>query len=217
MNIDQKAPSKTKDTSSVKDLNKKKRNVQKWILLLVVTLISVALDQGTKHWAQVDLQYRPGRHISLIEGYLTFTYVRNPGAAWGFLSKTSSSFRLPFFIAISLVAMTFIVYLFIRLEPHQRLLTIALSLVMSGAIGNFIDRIRYNYVVDFIDFHIGQHFRWPTFNVADIAITCGVILMFIEMFIMPKYRERPEKKHSASPELQTDPPGESKEDHREES
>jgi signal peptidase II len=162
----------------------------KWLVLLLIVLAVVAADQATKHWAQQDLQFKPGRRVQLIEGYLSFSYVRNPGAAWGFLARSSASFRRPFFIGISLVAMLFILYLFIRLEPGQRLLLLALSLVMGGAIGNFIDRVRFNYVVDFIDFHIRQKFKWPTFNVADVAITIGVVFLFAEMFIVPVLQRR---------------------------
>jgi signal peptidase II len=162
----------------------------KWIGLVLITLLVTVLDLGSKEWAQQDLQQRITRRMVLIEGYLNFSYVRNPGAAWGFLAQADDAFRRPFFIAISLVAMAFIFYLFLRLERGQWLLMTALALVMGGAVGNFVDRLRYNYVVDFIDFHIRHHFRWPTFNVADIAITVGVILLFIEMFFLQRYREQ---------------------------
>lgn len=162
----------------------------KWLALLLITLVVCALDQCTKHWAQHDLQVRPGRRIVLVEGYLALSYVRNPGAAWGFLARSNESFRRPFFIGISVLAMGFILYLFRRLERGQLLLMTALSLVMGGAIGNFIDRLRYNYVVDFVDFHVGHRFKWPTFNVADVAITVGVVLLFVEMFVLPRLRRR---------------------------
>jgi signal peptidase II len=162
----------------------------KWLALALVTLVVCALDQCTKHWAQNSLQPRPGRRIVLVEGYLALSYVRNPGAAWGFLARSNESFRRPFFIGISLLAMGFILYLFRRLERGQLMLMTALSLVMGGAIGNFIDRIRYNYVVDFVDFHVKHRFKWPTFNVADVAITVGVVLLFIEMFVLPRLRRR---------------------------
>jgi signal peptidase II len=171
----------------------------KWLALLLVTAAVCGLDQGTKHWAQTELQYRPGRRVELVDGYLNFTYVRNPGAAWGFLARSNKSFRRPFFIGISVVAMGFILYLFIRLERGQRLLLTALSLVMGGAVGNFIDRIRFNYVVDFVDFHIKRSFKWPTFNVADVAITIGVAFLFIEMFVLPYLRKRREKTEFVSP------------------
>jgi len=160
----------------------------KWLALPIIVLICCGVDQWSKHWAQHDLQHRPGRRVTVVDGYLAMSYVRNPGAAWGFLARTHEDFRRPFFIGISLVAMFFILYLFRRLEPGQRMMMIALSLVMGGAVGNFIDRLRYNYVVDFIDFHIRRSFKWPTFNVADIAITVGVVLLFFEMFVLPRLR-----------------------------
>jgi len=162
----------------------------KWLVLLVTVLLLGGIDQWTKQWAQDDLQHRPGRRVTVVDGYLALTYVRNPGAAWGFLARSHENFRRPFFIGVSVVAMFFILYLFRRLEPGQHLMMIALSLVMSGAVGNFIDRLRYNYVVDFIDCHIRHRFKWPTFNVADIVITIGVVLLFLEMFVLPWVRRR---------------------------
>jgi len=162
----------------------------KWIALVIITVVAVGLDQWSKHWAENDLQHRLTRRVTLIDGYLALTYVRNPGAAWGFLAGSHESFRRPFFVTISVVAMVFILYLFLRLQRGQRLMMMALSLVMGGAIGNFIDRIRFNYVVDFIDFHVRRSFKWPTFNVADIAISVGVALLFIEMFVMPRRRRK---------------------------
>lgn len=171
----------------------------KWIALAIITVVAVGIDQWSKHWVENDLQHRLARRVTLVEGYLAFTYVRNPGAAWGFLAGSHESFRRPFFITISVVAMVFILYLFLRLQPGQHLMMTALSLVMGGAIGNFIDRIRFNYVVDFIDFHVKRSFKWPTFNVADIAISVGVALLFIEMFVMPRRRKRAATTPAAGP------------------
>lgn len=162
----------------------------RWLFLALITVAVAAADQATKHWAQTDLQYRPGRRVPVVDGYLALSYVRNPGAAWGFLSRAKGSFRRPFFIGVSLVAMAFILYLCLRLQRGQLLLLGALSLVMGGAVGNFIDRVRFNYVVDFVDFHIGKGLKWPTFNVADVAISIGVGLLFLEMFVLPWSRRR---------------------------
>jgi signal peptidase II len=162
----------------------------KWIVLLVVVTGVVGLDQVTKSWAQDVLQRDLDQRVTVIDGYLALSYVRNPGAAWGFLARSSESFRRPFFLAVSVVAMGFILYLFLRLERGQRLLLAALCLVMGGAIGNFIDRLRYSYVIDFIDFHVEREFKWPTFNIADVAITVGVMFLFAEMFILPFVRRR---------------------------
>jgi signal peptidase II len=165
----------------------------RWIYLLLITLAVGAADQVSKQWAQYDLQ--PVRQQRVLKGYVKFnlTYVRNPGAAWGFLARSDESFRRPFFLVISCVAMVFILYLFLRLLHGQVLLMTALALVMGGAVGNFIDRIRYNYVVDFLDFRVGG-FKWPTFNVADVAITVGVIFLFAEMFLLPWVRRRAQNK-----------------------
>jgi signal peptidase II len=165
----------------------------RWIYLLLITVAVGALDQASKQWAQHDLQ--PVRQQRVLQGYVKFnlTYVRNPGAAWGFLAQSDESFRRPFFLVISCVAMVFILYLFLRLLRGQVLLMVALALVMGGAVGNFIDRIRYNYVVDFLDFRVGG-FKWPTFNVADVAITVGVIFLFAEMFLLPWVRRRAQDK-----------------------
>ena len=108
----------------------------KWVVLAVLVLALCGLDQVTKQWAQDNLQQRPGRSIGLVGHNLALTYVRNPGAAWGFLSSPKyATFRRPFFITISLVAMAFILVIFYYLRPGQRLLMTALSLIMSGAIG----------------------------------------------------------------------------------
>ena len=162
----------------------------KWVVLIAVVLVVVAADQLTKHWAHEELQRRPGGRITVIEGYAAFAYIRNPGAAWGFLARAHESFRQPFFLGISVLAMLFILYIHWRLEPGQRLLLAALSLVMGGALGNFIDRLRFNFVVDFIKVHWRHRYEWPTFNIADIAITVGVILLFAEMLLGPYLRRR---------------------------
>jgi signal peptidase II len=79
--------------------------------------------------------------------------------------------------------MIFILFVYARLERSQKLLAIALALVMGGAVGNFIDRIRFDYVIDFLDVYVGSY-RWPTFNVADIAISVGVFFLFADMVVV---------------------------------
>lgn len=124
-----------------------------------------------------------GAPVSVFDDFWHFRYVENPGAAWGFLAQAESSFRTPFFVIVSLAAMTFILLYFRRTLVHQKLLRFALALVFGGAVGNFLDRIRLGYVIDFIDWHWYTKATWPTFNVADSAISVGVTLMFIDMFL----------------------------------
>ncbi|MBW2733532.1 MAG: signal peptidase II [Deltaproteobacteria bacterium] len=170
-----------------------------WIFLLVVTVILTVADQWSKHWAHHSLRQDHGGSMVIArteEAAFAFSYVRNHGAAWGFLANADESFRRPFFFIISLLAMGFILYLFSRVRLGQRMLALALALVLSGALGNFIDRVRFGYVVDFIDVRYGT-FRWPTFNVADIAISVGVAFLLLESFF-----GNGKKKHPPSSEAQ---------------
>ena len=115
---------------------------------------------------------------------LQLQYAENPGAAWSLFADKSESFRRYFFIGVSIGAITLISFLLHGLTREQGLAAIAFSTILSGAIGNFIDRLRFNYVIDFIDMHPG--FSYPTYNVADIAITVGVILLLIEWLLKGK-------------------------------
>lgn len=120
--------------------------------------------------------------IRVIPGFWNWKYVENPGAAWGLFSGLNDSLRVPFFFAVSIGALLFIGWFFKKLRDDQRLLIWSLSLVFGGAIGNFIDRLHLSYVIDFVDWYIGRH-HWPTFNLADAAITAGVVLLIVDMFV----------------------------------
>lgn len=124
------------------------------------------------------------RQITVVPGFWNHIYVQNFGAAWGFLGGVDEKIRRPFFIGISILAVIVVMGLYRQVQPGQRMLATALSLIVGGALGNFIDRVQYGYVVDFIDWYItvgGDEKHWPTFNVADIAITIGVGLLAIEI------------------------------------
>jgi len=157
--------------------------IKKYSILLFVTAAILALDQYTKHLAVEYL--KNGRIVDVINGYFRLLYVENPGAAWGFLSQTASSFRLPFFYIISALAVLLIVYYFHKLSSNAWAMMISLSLILGGAIGNLVDRIKNNFVVDFIDWYYKNN-HWPTFNVADAAITAGVILMILAILLEKK-------------------------------
>jgi signal peptidase II len=138
---------------------------------------------------------KPGSHCpasSVIDGFFEFRYAENPGAAWSLLATTNESVRVPFFISVSIGAIIFILWFFRRLSDDQRLLTLSLSLVFGGALGNFIDRTRLQYVIDFIHFY-WRGYSFPTFNIADSAITVGVGLLLLDMLLAR------EKKPEAAP------------------
>jgi len=124
------------------------------------------------------------RQITVIDGFWNHVYVQNFGAAWGILGDKSEAFRKPFFFGVSIIALLVIGFLFRSLHNSQWLMASGLSFIVGGAVGNLIDRIQYGYVVDFIDWYItwgGEEKHWPTFNIADVAITIGVVLMAFEI------------------------------------
>lgn len=168
---------------------RRRRSNARWVLLAIVAAMTIIVDQMTKEWAVNQLMQHPVRSISVIDGFLSWTYVENPGAAWGFLANANETFRRPFFFVISLIAMGFISIIFFRLDDRQWLLMAALSLVMGGAVGNFIDRLRHAYVIDFIDVDLG-FYRWPTFNVADMGISVGVGMMLLDMILEHRLQKR---------------------------
>lgn len=120
------------------------------------------------------------RSLTVVDGYWDHIYRRNPGAAWSFMADADETFRKAFFIGTSFLTMGLILWFLYKAEPGQLRLSVALSLVLGGAIGNLIDRIAYGYVIDFIAWHVGDSY-WPTFNIADAVIVAGVVLMAIEL------------------------------------
>lgn len=146
-----------------------------WALAGLVVL----LDQVTKAW--VLATYRLHETLPVIPGWFHLTYVRNPGAAFGLFSGRAEAFRVPFFLAVTAVALVVILITAWRTDASRRWFLAALGLVCGGAVGNLIDRLRWGEVVDFLDVFWKTH-HWPAFNVADSAITVGVILLVLEEF-----------------------------------
>ena len=146
----------------------------KWLALSFVALV---LDQVSK-WA-IDSSMQLYQSIPLVP-YFNLTYLRNTGAAFSFLSEAGGWQRW-FFAGLAIVISAVIGVWLARLKEHETVLAVALSLVLGGAIGNLIDRLAYGYVIDFLDVYY-QTWHWPAFNIADSAITLGVILMLLESF-----------------------------------
>lgn len=150
----------------------------KYRLALTVGSAVLILDQITKALVQHTMSVF--QSIEIIPNFVHLTYLRNTGAAFGILAGGRSTLRMFFFIIVSLVAIGCVLYLLKNLRPGRKILTVSLSLILGGAFGNLIDRLRLGEVIDFIDLHWYQ-MHWPAFNVADAAITIGVILLFIQM------------------------------------
>lgn len=138
----------------------------------------VMLDQITK--IAVDSTFALHQSIPVIEGFFHLTYVRNKGAAFGILAGGPPWLRLSFLIAFSIAAVIFVLITLRRLPPEEKMLTIALTLILGGAVGNLIDRVLRGEVIDFFDFHY-RGFHWPAFNIADSCITVGVALALLRL------------------------------------
>lgn len=122
------------------------------------------------------------RRVEVIPGFWNHVYVRNPGAAWGIFGQRDESFRRPFFFIITILSLGLMGWLYHTTKEGQRLQMWSLSLILAGAVGNFIDRLRYGYVIDFIDWYVvwgGEERHWPTFNIADVWIFVGFVLLLI--------------------------------------
>jgi len=161
------------------------------IFLAVLAVAVVGLDQATKAWAEADLRERPGQSITLLPDHLAFRYARNPGAAFSMFHDWSPRARGAFLIFVAAAAVAVMIWLYRRMPERRRLYEWALGLLIGGAVGNLIDRIRFNEVIDFIDLH-WKNAHWPTFNVADIAIVAGIGLVLLDALL-----QRPQKKPTA--------------------
>jgi signal peptidase II len=141
----------------------------------------VLIDQVVK-WI---VRKKIGLHqlIEVIPGFFNLTHVRNTGGAFGLLAGgASSGFRMALFIGVSLLAIGMILYMYSKVQSGQHGIFAALIMILGGAVGNLIDRIRLGDVIDFLDFYIGT-IHWPAFNIADSFITAGVALFCYYLFI----------------------------------
>ena len=157
--------------------------VRRFAPYLALLTTVVALDQITK---ALLVRFLPLHdYVPLIDGFLSLSHVHNRGAAFGVLSDASLPYQPLLLSALSLAALLAITYYFVRLPTSARLPRLALALVLGGAVGNLVDRIRLGYVVDFIHVYWRQH-AWPDFNVADSAITVGVVLLILDILREPR-------------------------------
>jgi signal peptidase II len=120
--------------------------------------------------------------VEVIHGFFNLVHVRNTGGAFGIFGGEKGGLGSFLFVLVSLIAIGSILFLFIRLREDEKTLSLSLSLVLSGAIGNLIDRLRIGEVVDFLDFYLFSY-HWPAFNIADSAICLGIGLMALELLI----------------------------------
>jgi signal peptidase II len=168
---------------------------------LSVMLTILVVDQFSK-WLvarELDLhEYRP-----LVDGLLSLSHVRNRGAAFGILSDADLPYQSILFAGLSLVALLAIAVYAWRLPATAWLPQLALALILGGALGNLIDRLRLGYVVDFVHVYWRDH-QWPDFNAADSAITIGVTLLVLDILRSPHAESSGKTEIVASPAGRTD-------------
>ena len=154
-----------------------------------IAAVVVVLDQITKVW--VDLNVALGERIE-ITSFFNITKAYNPGAAFSFLADAGGWQRW-FFVAISVVVSIVLIVWLARMTRDERWLAVSISLILGGAIGNnLIDRVIYGHVVDFLQFHWKAEAYFPSFNVADAAISCGTVLLLIMTFFEKGEEPRPD-------------------------
>lgn len=197
------------------------------------TIVLLAIDLGTKMWATDALSVEhpgtpppacehPGRNQRLrsesvvwIEGYMELSYAENCGAAFGLLNDSPSWIRRSVFGVAALAAAIFL-FLFLYRGKGGPLFAYSVPLVVSGAVGNLADRVRLGYVVDFIRVHYDEpfdllwwhfdRFEYPTFNVADITITIGVVLLVLDGFIEERRLKQEKELEKAATEAEEEEP-----------
>ena len=152
----------------------------RYCLLAMLVLVS---DQATKWIAQLSLQ--GAAPIEIIPGFLRFRHVLNSGVAFGLFQESQAAWKPYVFAGMAAVAVVVILIFAARAPSSRRLLQVALAITMGGILGNFIDRVSRGVVADFVEFHIHEVFYWPTFNLADAAITTGIALLLMDTLKNP--------------------------------
>jgi signal peptidase II len=204
---------------------------RRWALLAAIAFTVLAADQVTKFLAVKHLTrtFEVARAETLSEQVSAFVkekhlrerglslgprpvvpvfwshiYAENPGAAWSMFASWPDHVRIPFFHVISVLAIGLIGFYFHKLKSDQRLLQVALALVMGGALGNLLDRFLRGYVIDFIDWHLNDplwvtaRWHWPTFNIADAGISLGVGLIALDTLLVWLEQRRAARRPAAA-------------------
>ena len=155
---------------------------------IVLSLAVLALDQWSKQWAAARLRFGPD--VEVVDGFLRFVYAENPGIAFSLFNSGAQTTRWVL-ATFSTAAACFVVWLAARASVDQWRIQTTYALLFAGIVGNLVDRVRTGRVIDFIDVYVSSY-HWPTFNVADSAITVGAVVLAIEML-----RESPEPAEAA--------------------
>lgn len=138
----------------------------------IILVAGLVLDRITKIWAVNNLKGNDG--ITVIEGFFDLAYLENRGAAWGIFQGRTTMLAL-----LTAIIITGIIVNFYRTKQKSMLFTLSNAFIVTGAVGNLIDRVRDGFVVDFLEFHYGTRYYFPTFNVADMFVTLGTVFLIL--------------------------------------
>jgi len=156
----------------------------RYYLLAVLVFV---LDHFTKWLVRSKMDLHEA--IELIPGFARISYVRNSGVAFGLFAEIQSVWKPYILASMAVIAVVVILLYSARMPSNRVLLQLALAITLGGILGNFTDRILHGFVVDFIELHIKDVFHWPTFNVADSAITIGIGLLLVDTVKHPEVEE----------------------------
>ncbi|MGQ0812639.1 MAG: signal peptidase II [Nitrospiraceae bacterium] len=166
----------------------------RYLFLALISGVVVAVDQATKLYIMQTMRLHES--ISIVPNLFSLTYIRNPGAAFGLMAGSSSAFRLIFFGLTSVFALVLLGSILVRMPEHDWIGQFSIAGILGGAMGNLLDRVRYGEVIDFLDFYY-EIYHWPAFNVADAAISVGVVFLILHFAL---------EKKQADPILEQDRP-----------
>lgn len=154
------------------------------LMLASVTGGIIVVDQVTK--LQIMQNMRLHESIPIVPNLFSLTYIRNPGAAFGLLAGSSNAFRMVFFGLTSVLALALLGAILFRMPERDWIGRLSVAGILGGAVGNLIDRMRYGEVIDFLDVYV-ENYHWPAFNVADSAITVGVLFLILHFATEQKH------------------------------
>ena len=156
-------------------------------LLLWPALAVLALDQATKYL--IATRFPLYETKTLVSGFFNLVHIRNKGMAFGIMNRPGTDWGGILLLGATLGAVALLLFWFYRLKSEEGAIAFPLSLILGGATGNLVDRIRLGEVIDFLDFYIGPH-HWPAFNVADSAITVGTLWLAGSLLFHPAFKDK---------------------------
>ncbi|MEW6665476.1 MAG: signal peptidase II [Thermodesulfobacteriota bacterium] len=159
-----------------------------YALFVIPALTVLALDQVSKQLVSRAIPVHQA--LEVIDGFFSLVHVRNRGVAFGIMNRPGFEMGFYLLTLVTFLAVLFLVFWFMRLKAGERKMTVSLSLIAGGALGNLVDRVRLGEVIDFLDFCVGS-LHWPAFNVADSAITVGTFWLAQQLLFQSTARPKP--------------------------